>query len=157
VRGWPVAVATMTLTAVHAGANAMAGELNEQTLRRQYVLHCSGCHGPNGEGLPEKGIPNFKETGLLVSDPKGRAYLVRVPGVAQSPIDDAGTADLLNWILREYGKSSSGNFAPFTPAEVARYRANPENDPRRLRQNLLRNRSLTARPQTRVPATSSGD
>ena len=65
-----------------------------------YVLHCSGCHGTDGAGRAEF-VPDLREVGALLERPGGRAYLGRVPGVAQAPVGDAELATLLNWVLEE--------------------------------------------------------
>jgi len=67
-----------------------------------YTLNCSGCHGAEGLGVPEVGIPNLNEAGRFVRTELGRAYLIQVPGLSQSRLDDATAARLLNWILRKF-------------------------------------------------------
>ena len=54
-----------------------------------YMLHCRGCHGPDGAGLPGA-APYFRgQLARFLSVPGGREYLVRVPGTAQSELSDA--------------------------------------------------------------------
>src|SRR6187455_3429770 len=75
-----------------------------------YVMHCRGCHGPEGQGAPG-GAPDLRGTG-------GREYLMRVPGTSQSELDDGRTAALLNWMVRKFGPADvAAAFAPFTAAE----------------------------------------
>ena len=52
---------------------------------------------------------SLRATGLgsLLATPAGRAYLVRVPGVAQAPLDDERLAALLNWVSRELSRVAS--------------------------------------------------
>jgi hypothetical protein len=85
-----------------------------------YVMHCRGCHGPDGQGAVG-GAPGLRDTvGRFLLAAGGREYLIRVPGVSQSELDDARTAALLNWMIREYGPADvAANFRPFTAAEVA--------------------------------------
>ena len=40
--------------------------------------------------------------------PGGREYLMRVPGTSQSELDDAQTAALLNWMVREFSPAERG-------------------------------------------------
>jgi mono/diheme cytochrome c family protein len=100
-----------------------------------YVLHCRGCHGPQGQGIPGT-VRDFRgELGQFLRVAGGRAYLIRVPGVAQSELSDARTAALLNWLLHEFGDAP--DFVPFTPAEVAQHRRPPLSDPKHVRRALL--------------------
>ncbi|MNR47684.1 hypothetical protein D3C85_1668160 [compost metagenome] len=55
----------------------------------------------------------------------GREFLVRVPGVSQSALSDAQTAELLNWLLGPggmAGASTPANFQPYTGEEVSKVR-----------------------------------
>ena len=87
-----------------------------------YVLHCSGCHGPDGSGQPGF-IPSLRDLDALLSRPGGRAYLGRVPGVAQAPVDDARLAALLNWVLEEIANTT--DFDPYRTEEVGILRSEP--------------------------------
>src|ERR1700693_3469440 len=65
-----------------------------------YQLRCMGCHLPDGSGQPGR-VPSIRRSLVLFSaSPEGRDYVVRVPGVAQSPLSDEDTAALLNWMAR---------------------------------------------------------
>jgi len=88
-----------------------------------YALHCRGCHGPDGAGAPGA-APSFRgQLGKFLWVQGGREYLIRVPGTAQSELDDARTAALLNWLLREFsGAEVPGDFVPYAAEEVARHR-----------------------------------
>jgi hypothetical protein len=103
-----------------------------------YTLNCSGCHGAGGKGVPEVGIPNLNEAGRFVSTELGRKYLIQVPGLSQSRLDDATAARLLNWILGQFSTNPlPADFAPYTPAEVARFRADKASDPKIRREAIL--------------------
>jgi hypothetical protein len=70
--------------------------------------------------------------------PGGREYLVRVPGSAQSPLTDSSLAEVLNWMIREFGPATvARDFVPFDAEEVARYRNPPLTDVEELRRGLL--------------------
>lgn len=103
------------------------------------MLNCRGCHGPEGQGAPGA-APSFRgQVGKFLSVPGGRAYLIQVPGTAQSELSDARTAAVLNWIVREFSPSEvSPDFVPFTQAEVARYRRAPLTDVFAVRRKLIR-------------------
>ena len=105
---------------------------------QDYVLECRGCHGARGEGVPSK-VPSLAQTARFLATPRGRAYLVRVPGVAGSQISDARIAALLNWMLRELAKDplAPDDFAPYTASEVARARAQRLLDPSAERAAIL--------------------
>jgi hypothetical protein len=73
-----------------------------------YVEHCSGCHGMQGNSAPAEfrccatGWCYFMCTG-------GREYLIRLPNVAYSAItDNQGLADMMNFVVFGLG----GNSAP---------------------------------------------
>ena len=102
-----------------------------------YVLECRGCHGARGEGAGE--VPALTTAARFLASARGRAYLVRVPGVAGSEISDARVAALLNWVLRELAidPPAPQDFTPFTETEVARERARKLLDPVRERAEIL--------------------
>ncbi|MBV8576777.1 MAG: cystathionine beta-lyase [Acetobacteraceae bacterium] len=110
--------------------------------------HCRGCHGFNGEGTPGH-VPRLAGfVGLFTQLPDGRDYLMRVPGVATSRLDDARLAAVLNWMLAALspGETAQG-FPPFTAAEVGAARRDPIVDRRARRAALLaemRDRHLLA-------------
>src|SRR6202042_2326071 len=65
-----------------------------------YQLHCMGCHLADGSGQPGR-VPSIRRSLVLFSaSPQGRDFVVRVPGVAQSPLSNEDTAALLNWMVR---------------------------------------------------------
>jgi mono/diheme cytochrome c family protein len=102
-----------------------------------YMLHCQGCHGPDGGGVTQGAPPFGSDLGKFLRTPRGREYLVRVPGVAQSELDDTHTAALLNWLLTQFAADQLDPAQPFSANEVARYRARPLLDVKALRQQLL--------------------
>ena len=107
--------------AVAAAANAAAPPDED------YLLHCSGCHHADGAGVPGV-VPPLSGLAPFLTTPAGRAYLVRVPGVAQAPIDDERLAALLNWVLREM--SGARPSPAFSAREVGALRAHPLRDAR---------------------------
>ncbi len=105
---------------------------------QDYVLECRGCHGARGEGTPGK-VPSLAQTARFLATPRGRAYLVRVPGVAGSQLSNARVAALLDWMLRELASDprAPAGFAPFDEAEVAAARARPLLEPLAERAAIL--------------------
>lgn len=109
-----------------AGACALAGASGAESPQVDYMLHCRGCHGPDGAGLPGA-VPRLQGfVGEFLGVPGGRAYLVRVPGSSESPLDDAALAAVLNWMVSSFGPPQvAADFTPFTGEEVARTRRPP--------------------------------
>lgn len=98
-----------------------------------YVLHCSGCHRLDGSGV-EGVAPDLRRIGPLLDSSEGRAYLGRVPGVAQAPLEDAALARLLNWVLAEIADRPAD--PAYTAQEIRRLRAEPLRDPLAARRAL---------------------
>ena len=72
-------------------------------------------------------VPSIRHSLVLFSATReGRDYIVRVPGVAQSPLSDADTAALLNWMARNLSdlKLPPG-FVDYSEAEVQSLRHRP--------------------------------
>jgi mono/diheme cytochrome c family protein len=107
-----------------------------------YLIHCSGCHHADGAGVPGI-VPALSGLAPLLATPAGRAYLVRVPGVAQSSLDDERLAALLNWMMREM--SGAQPSPAFAGREVRQLRADPLRDPRAQRAILLDRGGLALR------------
>ena len=103
-----------------------------------YLLHCSGCHMPDGTGLAGV-VPTLHDViGRIVAKPEGRSYIVRVPGVSQAPISDEKLTAVLNWMLAEFSSDTlPEKFQPFTVREVNRARSQILADPLRLRAELF--------------------
>lgn len=91
-----------------------------------YVLHCQGCHQAGGIGLTGA-VPALKDSvAAIAALPGGREYLGRVPGVAQSQLDDRAVAALLNWMVVYFDAAHvPPDFRPFTPEELAPLRRQP--------------------------------
>jgi len=102
------------------------------------MLHCQGCHLPDGSGTANK-IPALKnEAGQFLHVVGGREYLIQVPGTAQSSLSDSDLAKLLNWMLETFSyEQLPADFAPYTTEEVARYRHYPLADASAVRAKLV--------------------
>jgi mono/diheme cytochrome c family protein len=118
------------LAAVCASAALPARAFGPAT---NYAIHCQGCHLEDGSGMPDKVPALDGALARLAATPEGRAYLVRVPGVANAPLGDAELAALLEWTLRRF----AGAAAPFTAAEIGALRAAPLADVAGARARLL--------------------
>ncbi|MFV3288797.1 cytochrome C [Pseudomonas sp. NY11955] len=91
-----------------------------------YQLQCAGCHRDHGEGSAANDTPRMQGfVGNFLRVPGGREFLVRVPGISQSALNDQQIADLLNWLLTRdgmAGNSSPEQWPAYTGAEVHRVR-----------------------------------
>lgn len=101
---------------------APAGSAEQTRERFHYQLFCQGCHSPEGTGY--RGVPALKDfVGFYLEEPEARAFLLRVPGVANAPLDDAALARLMNWIaLRFAGSSLPATWQRYSAQEVAEFR-----------------------------------
>jgi hypothetical protein len=94
------------------------------TLQSDYVEHCSGCHGMQGNSAPAE-IPVLRDrVGYFLCSREGRDYLIRLPNVAYSAItDNQELAEMMNFVVFGLGGNSAPKGAkPFTAPEVARLR-----------------------------------
>jgi mono/diheme cytochrome c family protein len=118
--------AAIALGATAAHAAPQPGE--------DFLLHCSGCHHADGAGVPGV-VPPLTGLAPFLATTEGRAYLVRVPGVAQASLDDARLAALLDWVLREF--SGTAPSPGYDAREVRALRADPLRDARAERARAL--------------------
>jgi len=102
----------------------LAGLPELTTPQSDYVEHCSGCHGMQGNSAPAE-IPVLRDrVGYFMCTKEGREYLIRLPNVAYSDIsDNRELADMMNFVVFGLGGNSAPRTAkPFTAGEVARLR-----------------------------------
>ena len=106
--------------------------------RFDYLLHCSGCHLPDGTGAPPE-VPSLRgPMGAIVATPEGRDYIARVPEVAQAPLGDDALARVLNWVLLEFnGETLPKSFRLLDAAEVGVARVKVLADPLRAREAIV--------------------
>ena len=102
--------------------------------RTNYLLYCSGCHRPLGEGNPPN-VPTLRdELGYMMSVEAMRGYLARVPGSAHAPISNAQLTNVLNWMLDEFNaKTLPSDFKKLTVEEVTKARSKVLPDPNQYR------------------------
>ena len=102
--------------------------------RIHYLLYCSGCHRPLGEGNPPNVPTLHNELGLMMSVQEMRGYLARVPGSAHAPITDAELTDVLNWMLEQFNADTlPEDFKKLTVEEVTKAREESLADPNQYR------------------------
>jgi mono/diheme cytochrome c family protein len=103
-----------------------------------YMLHCQGCHRPDGSGLAGE-VPDLRgQVARFLAAPGGRAFLVQVPGAANAPLSDGDLAALLDWLLRRFDPEHvPTGLAPYTAEEVGALRARPLSKVKETRAALL--------------------
>lgn len=124
-------LAVFSMVSIANAAQAWSPETN-------YRLHCEGCHLEAGVATPGKVPALAGSVARFLRVPEGRAYLARVPGVANAALGDADLAALLDWTLRHFDAAElPADFAAYTAEEVRRWRADPLVDVATERARLL--------------------
>ena len=124
----------MAAALVSAAATGLTEEVEELRLaRHDYILNCSGCHRSDGRGVPGA-VRSFAAFESILCASGGREYVLRVPGVANAPVDDRRLAKLLDYVVLEL--AGIEDLQRFDEAEVARYRRVPLIDPLAARRSL---------------------
>ena len=107
-----------------AALGGMAQSAAPRSPRVNYMTNCQGCHLPGGQGMPGK-VPAMKGfLGKFLTVPGGREYLARVPGVANSTLNDDDLATLMNWLVPEMGPAIPSTFTPYSAQEIGALRRN---------------------------------
>jgi hypothetical protein len=108
-----------------AGPN-FPGVLNMQRAWQHWTLNCQGCHRADGTGTDDSAPSLAGTVAKFLHAPGGREYLGMVPGVANSPLESADLAEVMNWMLYRFDRSHvPANFQPYTSDEVAKLRLTP--------------------------------
>ncbi len=117
-----IALMALTLSS-HIAFAEPHQRINAQRAHANYMLNCQGCHKADGSGL-NGSVPSMRGlVGSYLAVPGGRKFLVQVPGSANSPLNNAELAELLNWILTTMSEQQlSPSFQYYTEQEVASYR-----------------------------------
>lgn len=133
---WALCLLAGFSNAAHSEPTGVADARRAQV---NYMLNCQGCHGPDGAGTPDGSVPAMKGfVGQFLTVPGGRAFLVQVPGSANSALDDASLAEVLNWVLQQMSADSlPARLSPYTALEVGRLRKSPLTDVHKVRSLLL--------------------
>lgn len=92
----------------------------------RYYEYCGGCHGLNGISARQH-IPVLRaEVGRFLCTSDGRKYLIRLPNVAFSSMDDQTLAEAMNFVIFTLGQDSAPKgAAPYTAREVGQLRKLP--------------------------------
>jgi hypothetical protein len=124
-----------------------------------YQIQCMGCHLADGTGESGR-VPSVRRTLVpfsMISE--GREFVLRVPGVAQSPLTDAEIAAVLNWMVRNLSDAPlPAAFRDYDAGEVRALRGSPLAQVSAARQKLLeRVQRPDAGARTNLPTRSDGD
>lgn len=115
-----------------------ATEINEKRATFNFQMFCLGCHTPDGVG--GNGVPKFKGfIGHFLKTQTGREYLVRVPGSANSAMNNSELAEVLNWTINKFAEESAPKTWPaYTAEEVGEYRQDPLMEVFEYRKQLIK-------------------
>jgi hypothetical protein len=134
--------------AAPGAADQPAGVENLQRAWQNWTLNCQGCHRLDGSGDPVTAPSIAGTVAKFLWVPGGREYLIRVPGVATSPLSDADLAEVMNWMLWRFDKEHvPAHFQPFTAAELAPLRHRPLRlEASQIRNDLLNKAAASGPP-----------
>ena len=92
-----------------------------------HMMNCQGCHLPDGAGFPAHNVPAVAgNLGNFLGVDGGREFLVQAPGSAQSDLDDARLAAVLNWMLVSFSAEQlPADWQHYSAAEVHELRKTP--------------------------------
>lgn len=105
-----------------------------------YLQFCSGCHQSDGSGSAGNHVPQLPgSVGHFTRTAEGRAFLIQVGGVAQTPMSDDAIAALLNWMLPAFDASNlPADFTPYSATEVKSARATRPGDLAAARSHVVK-------------------
>jgi hypothetical protein len=124
------AVLAHTLIGATLGGTAwpepVAGSQKVSPASELYVLNCQGCHGARGEVGSEDIRPLAFAFSTFTQTSRGRAYIMRIPGIANAPIADGPLTNLLNYLTELWLPNLNADESrPFKEAEVSALRHKP--------------------------------
>lgn len=154
----PVSLLLLALYGATANAGTILGRQVEpradapsaaitSSVRSLYVVHCAGCHGRDGAGTDAGNVPDMRRLGQFLRLEGGREFVIKVPGVMGSGLNDRQVAEVTNWVLATIAPASvPAGHEPYDATEVARARAQPLIDVAQARNRLVaqaRSRGVT--------------
>lgn len=132
-------VTHMTVTGRQVPARPDAPSVSPtSSVRATYVVHCAGCHGLDGAGSKLGQVPDMRRLGDFLRLPGGREFIVSVPGVMGSGLNDADVAAVTNYVLASIAPGSAPpGTPPYSTEEITRARARPLVDVAAQRRRLV--------------------
>lgn len=120
--------------------------------RALYVLHCAGCHSLDGSGSTSARVPDMRHLGQFLRVPGGREFLLQVPGVMGSGLNDEQVAQVTNWVLSSIASASiPAQHRDFDAAEVNQARHKPLVDVAATRAQLVQRAQQLGVSLTQTP------
>lgn len=108
-----------------------------QDVHTNYVLYCAGCHGLDARGVKQH-VPNLTATlPVFLTTDSGRRFVLSVPGVAHSSLDDGHLLEVLNLLVNTVNLQQATAFAPITADELHSARIAPAQNVRATRNRIL--------------------
>jgi hypothetical protein len=144
----------VTATAVCAALLTSVAVSADHSASSNFIQYCSGCHGQDGRGGgATSGIPDLRNfVGAFAGDEGGRTYVLHVPGVVNTSLDDAEIAAVINYVMKTWGGTSLfPDFVPFTTREVIRRRARSVQDVVALRREIVQRLNADGIPTAPYP------
>lgn len=81
-------------------------------------------------------MKNF--VGYFLHSKEGREFVIRVPGVATSSLQNGELTEMMNWLLLNFSAQELPDlFVPFSTEEVAALRLKLEEQPQKTRVRIL--------------------
>lgn len=144
---------TAAIFACAGSARATDADLSRPATN--FRLNCAGCHLEDGTGKAGLVPALAGSIGKVFSAPGGRTYIGRIPGAANSFLNDEELSQVLNWMLHRFDPQHlPADFQPYTAAEVGRLRVNPMSDPMTRRAALMANASESPQAPPAQPPQS---
>jgi hypothetical protein len=111
---------------------------DDHRARINYTIHCQGCHLADASGLDGE-VPRMNSfVGYFLHSKEGREFVIRVPGVATSSLEDDELTEMMNWLLLNFSAQELPDpFVPFSTEEVAALRPKREEQPQKTRIRIL--------------------
>ena len=145
-----IRVLTGALIAFAVLSAMVPAQAQQRGARVNYILRCSGCHGLDGTGHEQGGIPAFPGyVGSIIDDDEGRTYLMHVPGVVATGLNDREIAEVMNYVASQWGGNPA--FDRFTEEEVRVRRATAVADAVEFRRILARRLLSAGKPLAPYP------
>lgn len=110
-----------------ADGAALPGVAEPGRARVDYMLHCQGCHGPEGAGTADGAVPRLNGwVARFLHVPGGRAFLIQVPGSANAALPPERLAEVVNWMVGTFDAAHlPEDFTPYSGEEVGNLRKTP--------------------------------
>ncbi len=139
VASWCVVLGLLSPLTAFADGEGVAGVTDPAQARIDYMLHCQGCHGPDGAGTTDGVVPRLNGwLSRFLHIPGGREFLIQVPGSANAAISPERLAEVINWMLVSFGPVHlPRDFVAYSAEEISGLRAKPLTDVKVVREKLM--------------------